>query len=211
MDLPKVKPEWQAAKKGAMIYSTPRPPTPERPKPVEAMAPHGPVTVPVPAGTGAPAAKSASYMDVLSNIEADMNKPVVPLPAYMTKVPTLPPSYLPPGWQPPVQPDKPKKKQFFYDGESWVFAFEQPAMKESLGSKVTPDPVEQAILANVLDSMEKGKYTLTASEGGGKLTAAEKRGRPASKVGTQNTSLHLRSAARFAVFVHTVSHGLLYT
>ena len=36
-DLPeelKIKPEWQAAKKGAVLYKTPRPPTPEPPKPI---------------------------------------------------------------------------------------------------------------------------------------------------------------------------------
>ena len=35
---PAPSPAWQAAKKGAVIYTTPRPPTPEPPKPTQPVA-----------------------------------------------------------------------------------------------------------------------------------------------------------------------------
>merc|ERR1719348_496129 len=111
----KIKPEWQAAKKGAVIYKNPRPPTPEPPKPV--------VSEP---------------------------EPSLPPPQLVTPV-TL------------ASKPEPKRMQWFYDGESWVYAFDQPPMKPpkppeerdefkySFGG--SEDPVGKAFMANM-----KGKY-----------------------------------------------------
>jgi len=109
----KIKPEWQAAKKGAVIYKTPRPPTPEPPKPI------------------------------------------------IPPKPLLPPPQLQEHSQ--MNLEKPKgKMQWFYDGQSWVYASEQPPMKPpkepskeefnySYGG--LEDPVAKAVLANM-----RGKY-----------------------------------------------------
>ena len=142
---PKVKPGYVAAKKGAVIYTIPRPPTPEAPKPVEAMAPHGPVIVPTPQPlpTAQPEEQQPkTYMDVLSGIEAEMQAPPPPAPA--------------------PQPEEPKKKQFFYDGESWVYCFEQPPMKKKPEEVLSyEDQMKKAVMENVIKQTNQGKYTLT--------------------------------------------------
>ena len=111
-----------------MIYSTPRPPPPPQPKPVEALAPHGPVIVPpAPEGfsqqqatTEPPRApQPVTYMDALQNIEHQMK-----VVQEASKVPAAP------------EAEKVKKKQFFYNGQAWVYAFEQPAMMAK------PEPTE---------------------------------------------------------------------
>jgi len=109
----KIKPEWQAAKKGAVIYKTPRPPTPEPPKPI------------IPP------------------------QPVLPPP--QLEEPTI------------TNQEKPKvpgKMQWFYDGQSWVYAAEQPPSKPEPTKEVfdysyggSEDPVAKAVLANM-----RGKY-----------------------------------------------------
>jgi len=183
----KAKPGYVAAKKGAVIYSTPRPPTPPRPKLLGAMAPHGPVTVaPLaghqPAVVVAPLAseppKPQTYLDTLTNIEAAMKAPVEKEKHWTEHVASAPvehagglPGVLDQWLQlptPPEDPSKPRKKQFFYDGEAWVYAAEQPPMKKKKEEPVMEDVVTQAILKNVLENMEKGKY----------ITAKVKDGRP---------------------------------
>merc|ERR1719289_163442 len=57
--------------------------------------------------------------------------------------------------------EKPKRKQYFHDGEAWVYAFEQPPMKKKAEPVVLEDVVKKAILTNVLENMEKGKYNVT--------------------------------------------------
>jgi len=59
---------------------------------------------------------------------------------------------------------EPKKMQWFYDGESWVYALEQPPMKPPIPNEERPEfkytyggaenPVGNAVLANL-----KGKFT----------------------------------------------------
>ena len=143
-----------AVKKKAVIYTTPRPPTPEKPKPIEAMAPHGPVVVPVPDNqsqqnlneifnpvpTEPPPPKPVTYMDALVSLEKSMNPTAFPQPA---------------------EAEKPKRKQYFHDGEAWVYAYEQPPMKKKPEPVGLEDVVKKAILTNVLENMEKGKYNVT--------------------------------------------------
>merc|ERR1719278_1734751 len=57
--------------------------------------------------------------------------------------------------------EKPKRKRYFHDGEAWVYAFEQPPMKKKPEPVVLEDVVKKAILTNVLENMEKGKYNVT--------------------------------------------------
>ena len=138
-----------AVKKGAVIYSTPRPPTPEKPKPVEAWAPHGPVVVPVPENLNEifnpttepppPPPQPVTYMDALVSLEKSMN---------------------PAGFPQSANVEKPKRKQYFHDGEAWVYAYEQPPMKKKVEPVVLEDVVKKAILTNVLENMEKGKYNV---------------------------------------------------
>ena len=194
----KDKPGYVAAKKGAVIYTTPRPPTPPRPKLVEAMAPHGPVEVAPLAGHQPPVvvpplapepANPPTILDTLTNIEAAMKAPVEKekhWTEHVAEAPVEHPGGLPgvlDQWlqlpTPPEDPGKPKKKQFYYDGEAWVYATEQPPMKKKKEEPVMEDVVTQAILKNVLENMEKGKY----------ITGKVKDGRPGrqpSKVGPSN-------------------------
>ena len=118
------------------------------------MAPHGPVLVPVPDNqsqqnlneifnpvpTEPPPPKPVTYMDALVSLEKSMNPTAFPQPA---------------------EAEKPKRKQYFHDGEAWVYAYEQPPMKKKPEPVVLEDVVKKAILTNVLENMEKGKYNVT--------------------------------------------------
>ena len=142
-----------AVKKGAVIYSTPRPPTPEKPKPVEAMAPHGPVVVPVPENHN---------LNEIFNPTTTITEPPPPQPVtYMDALVSLEKSMNPAGFPESANVEKPKRKQYFHDGEAWVYAFEQPPMKKKAEPVVLEDVVKKAILTNVLENMEKGKYNVT--------------------------------------------------
>ena len=145
-----------AVKKGAVIYSTPRPPTPEKPKPVEAMAPHGPVIVPVPENP------SGQNLNEIFNPTTSVTEPPAPQPVtYMDALVSLEQSMNPAGFPEIANVEKPKRKQYFHDGEAWVYAFEQPPMKKKPEPVVLEDVVKKAILTNVLENMEKGKYNVT--------------------------------------------------
>ena len=77
-------PEWQAARKGAVIYRTPRPPSPEAPKPSQ------PLVLPPP---------RLVEESELAEMLASQSEP------------------------------EPGRMEWFYDGESWVYASQQPPIK----------------------------------------------------------------------------------
>jgi len=103
--------------------------------------------------------------------------------------------------------EKPKRKQYFHDGEAWVYAFEQPPMKKKAEPVVLEDVVKKAILTNVLENMEKGKYNVTPQF---KDNGRRKKNKPEVRKAEQNlkhTIVLLKCLKRSPGLVSSASHS----